>query len=374
MSIIAGALGLDENQSEYTFLNQVDREVVYSTMQETVNTWNQQRDAAERIFVGMTSSEAQKRYVSASTGRLQKMGFDPQGRPYARGASGYWDVAFPLAEFADRIAASRVTMGYMSVADLDRHVQAVLSSDANTTFNLILSALMDGTSYTYQDVRKGSLTIVPLANGDSVVYPPTLGAESGATDNHYLESGYAASAISDTNDPFPTMVDELEEHFGIPTGGSPIIVFINKAQTAIVSTLTDFVPIVVNTVSPGDQTATVVGLPPGTMLPNTARVLGTHADANCYIVRWDRIPANYMLALHMGVDKPLQRRIDPPETGLGSGALQMIVNETKEPFDDVQWSRRVGYAVANRLNGVVMELGTGGTYTTPSGFTASTNY
>lgn len=372
MSLIAGALGLDAEQSELTYLTRTDREAVFSVVNEIVSTWNAQRDAMERIFVGQTTTDVTRRYYLPSTGRLQKMGFDPQGRPIARGASGYWDIAFPLAEFSDRIAASRVTYAYMSVADLDRHVQAVIASDANTTVSLILSAMLSNVSFTYPDVKHGSVTVQSLANNDAVVYPPILGAESGTTENHYLASGYVSASISDTNDPYPTIVDELEEHFGIPTGGSPVIVFINNAQAAVTATLTDFVPVTVNTVVPGDQTALVAGMPPGAYLPNTARVLGTHATANCYIVRWDRIPAGYMIGLHMGVEAPLFRRQDPAATGLGGG-LQMIVNDDKEPFKDMQWSRRTGYAVGNRLNGVVMQL-TAGSYAIPSGYTSSVNY
>lgn len=373
MGIIAGVLGLDAEQSETTYLRTVGTQAVYDEVAKAVGMWNMQRDAIERLFVGSSGPEHTRRYYLPGNGRMQKMGFDPQGRPIARGVGGYWDVGFPLTEFADRIAASRVTYAYLSVADMDRQIAGVIATDANTTVNLILSALFDDQQWTYSDVKHGSTTVVPLANGDSVVYPPTLGTESGATDDHYLASGYVSADISDTNDPFPTMVDELEEHFGIPTGGSPVVVFVNNAQMAVIaSELTDYIPILANTVSPGDQTATVLGLPPDRFLPNTARVMGTHASTGAYIVRWDRIPANYMVAMHTGVAAPIRRRVDPAGTGLSS-ALTMIVNDFKEPFHDMQWNRRVGYAVENRLNCVVMQL-TAGSYSTPTGYTASVNY
>jgi hypothetical protein len=34
-----------------------------------------------------------------------------------------------------------------------------------------------------------------------------------------------------------------------------------------------------------------------------------------------------------------------------------------------EWRTRFGVGVANRLNAVVMELGSGGTYTIPTGYT-----
>jgi hypothetical protein len=76
-----------------------------------------------------------------------------------------------------------------------------------------------------------------------VVYPPVLGSETEATEDHYLESGYASANVSDTNDPYVTVVDDLEHHFGAATGGENIVVFINNAERGVTEDLTDFAPV-----------------------------------------------------------------------------------------------------------------------------------
>jgi hypothetical protein len=60
-------------------------------------------------------------------------------------------------------------------------------------------------------------------------------------------------------------------------------------------------------------------------------------------------------------------RVDPASTGLGQG-LQLVAESDTHPFSASHYSHRFGLGAGNRLNGVVMELGTGGTYSIPSGY------
>ena len=46
----------------------------------------------------------------------------------------------------------------------------------------------------------------------------------------------------------------------------------------------------------------------------------------------------------------------------------MVAQEKKHPIERLTWRHRFGFGVRNRLNGVVMELGTGGTYTIPTAY------
>ncbi len=194
-----------------------------------------------------------------------------------------------------------------------------------------------------------------------MVYPPVLGVQAEATENHLLESGYAASAISDTNNPYVTIRDELEEHFGAPTAGSDIVVFINNAQRAKTEALTNFSEVEDRFVRLGTQTDQTNG-----SLPNVpGRILG-RCDG-VWVVEWRWIPSGWAVGIHLDSPKPLTIRVDPADTGLGSG-LQLVAKEADFPFMTSHWRDRFGVGVGNRLNAVVMEFGTGGTYTAPSGY------
>jgi hypothetical protein len=208
------------------------------------------------------------------------------------------------------------------------------------------------------DERKGSLLIEPLANGDAVVYPPVLGAEAEATEDHYIISGGAT--IVDADDPFPLIVNELEEHFGAATGGENIVVFINNAETALTKALTNVVEVPDRYIRVGDDTDVPAGLPgvPG-------RIIGRHTSG-CWIAEWRWWPADYLFGIHLEEEPPLMERVDEAGTGIAQG-LQLVSRDEMYPLEKATWRWRFGLGVANRLNGVVCEVDTV-SYTIPTGY------
>lgn len=357
MSTIFGHLNVSD--SDRVFRATQGQQVMYDAAVEYINRVNAELNAAMGVFVERTTSDFKFRYKLPGGGHLQRRG--PDGRYGAAKAYGQWDVAFPLEDFGAQIAGNDVDMAYMTVAELDRHLLTVVAQNVNTVRYEILKALLNSAQDTFVDSLQGSLAVEPLANGDAITYPPVLGAEAEATENHYLESNYAASAIDATNNPYVTMRDELEEHFGAPTGGSNIVVFINNAQVAKTVALATFDEVSDRFVQKGVNSDIPIGLPaslPGKII---GRVDGVWA------VEWRFIPANYMLGVHMDVQAPLIRRIDPADTGLGDG-LQLVSEDDAFPFKGSFWRHRFGLGCGNRLNGVVMELGVGGTYTVPTGY------
>jgi hypothetical protein len=356
MANVYGALGLQDTNRVY--LNTLGQDIVWDAVTRLLDEHNADLNAARSIFIERETPDYKLRYLLPGGGRLQKIGQRSQAG--AVKATGSWDVAFPLEEWGAQVAANRVALAYMTTQEFQRHVDTVFAQDINTVRFEILKALFNSSEDTFVDELYGSLLIEPLANGDAVVYPALEGSEDGATDNHYLESGYAASAISDTNNPYLTMRDELAEHFG-NLNGSEIVVFINSAQTAKTTDLTDFDEVDDRFVRVGADSDQVINLPAG--LPG--RVVGR--TNGVWVVEWAWMPANYMLALNISPDapKPLIMRIDAPETGLGTG-LQLVAEGDVHPFYSAHYAHRFGIGAGNRLNGVVMELGSGGTYTIPT--------
>jgi len=357
MSGIYGFLGVSD--TDRVFLSTLGQDVVYDAITALLERYNADLNAAMSIFIERELTDHKLRYKLPGGGRLQRLsGKAPSG---AVRAYGEWDVAFPLEGFGAAITSDRIRYAYMSVQDLDRHIRTVFIQDVNTLRFELLKALLNNTADTFSDEDWGSLTIQPLANGDAVVYPPVLGSESEATDNHYLESGYAASAISDANNPYVTIRDELEEHFGAPTGGSNLVVFINTAQVAKTEDLTDHDAVVDRFIRAGQDTDVPIGLPltcPGKIIGRTNHV---------WVVEWRWIPANYMIGIHLDAPKPIMTRVDPDDTRLPRG-LTLVAEDDDYPLRSSYWEHRFGLGCGNRLNGVVMELGTGGTYTIPSGY------
>lgn len=357
MSGILGALGLSD--TDRSFISTVGQRAVFDAAQQLLEQYNVGLTAAMSAFVERQTEDHKLRYKLPGNGRLQRRGV--QAQPGAVKAYGSWDVAFPLEDFGAQLAADDVTRAYMTVQEFNRHLDTIFIQDTNTVRFEMLKALFNNTARTFVDVDWGSLTVQPLANGDGTTYPPVEGSETEADDTHHLESNYASASISTTNNPLVTLRDELEEHFGGGTaGGSNIAVFCNQAQTAILTGLADFARAKQNFIAEGDNTAIAERL---------ANVPGKNVGYGygVFLNEWRWIPANYLLAIHLDAPKPLMVRNDPAATGLGSG-LQLIGADNITPFEAAFYRHRFGVGVGNRINGAVMELGTGGSYSIPAAY------
>lgn len=364
MSGIFGHLNLSD--TDRVFNATIGQRAIYQAATDYINRVNADVAQAMSVFVGATTGDHKLRYKLPGGGYLQRRASD--GRYGSVKAYGQWDVAFPLEDFGAQIASNDVDRAYMTVAELDRHISTVAAQNANTVRFEMLKAILNNTQDTFVDPLWGSLSVEPLANGDSVTYPPVLGSDTEATDDHYLESGYAASAISDTNNPYATIANELEEHFGAQTGGGNLVCFLNNAQTAKTKALPDFVSVADMGIRYGDDADLAATIPAPLVAPAVSwRVLGRIEGAGVWAVEWRHIPANYIVGVHLDAPAPLMRRIDPADTGLGDG-LQLVATDEQYPFSGSFWRHRFGFGAGNRLNGVVMELGTGGSYSIPSGY------
>ena len=357
MSGIFGALGISDG--DRVFVNTIGQDVVYDAIQELLDEWNADLNAALAVFVERTTDDFKLRYKLPGGGRLQQVSGMAEVAEVAR--YGQWDVAFPLKMFAAGFGGDRVSLAYLTAVELDAHLDTIFAQDLATVRYELLKTILNNAPASFLDVLHGSLTLVPIANGDGVIYPPILGAEVEAVENHFLLSGYISSGISDTNNPFPTIVDELEEHFGAPTGGSSIVTFIANAQKAKVEALTDFEEVGDRFIRPGDDTAIPIGLP--TRLPG--KILGRCSGS--WVVEWRWVPDDYVIGIHMDAPKPVIRRIDPADTGL-SGELNLVQTDEKYPLKKSTWDRRFGLGVGNRLNGVVMQMKVSAPYVIPTGY------
>lgn len=357
MSALFGLLGLDD--TERVFANVVGQQVIYDAVQELVTRYNMELSQMQGVFVEQATENFKERYKLAGGGRMAKMSTEapaPEVKAY-----GGWDVAYPIEQYGAAVGGSRVTMAYMTVQDIDRHIKTVFIKDMNRVRHEILRRLFNNTQRSWADELHGTLLVEPLANGDAVLYPPVIGSEDEAIENHYYHTGYAASGISDTNNPYATIAAELEEHFGKPVGGSNIITWINTTEEAKTRALTDFVEVPDRFVSPGDDTATPFGLPVGT----PGRVIGR--VSGCWVSVWDWIPTLYIMAIHLGAAKPLKIRYDPADTGLNRG-LALITDSEKYPLRESHWEHRFGFGVGNRINGVFLEFDDS-TWDIPTGYT-----
>jgi hypothetical protein len=357
MSAIFGLAQM--NTTEYDFITRADQQLLY----EATNRYIQMQLAdimrVESVFIEMQTEMVKERYQSPGGGRMSRRASGTRGA--AVRAYGGWTVEYPLHDYGEQVASDDVEYAYMTPPEYQRHVDTVLIRYVNERRHQILHRLLDdeaGSTEAFIDRRKGTLAIYPLANGDAVTYPPVIGSDSEATEDHYIETNYAATAISDTNNPYITGREELEEHFGTPTGYGAVAAFINNAEVQETEDLKDFDPVEDNFIRSGSD----VSLPQN--LPNVpGRIVGR--TNGVWVVEWRHIPATYQLFIDLEEPAPLKERVDPADTGLPRG-LAMVSTDEQYPIVSAEWRARFGLGCGNRLNGVVLELNTGGSYTVPA--------
>lgn len=332
-----------------------------SAMNAILARYRAERDEATRLFVADTSVRRSERVATGSIDEGQVLG--PDGRPLETRPVGRVEVAFPWKRIGWAFGGNSETLAAMTVADTQRSVDSITAGNARRHMREINKAFWGNANYTFTEEENyegdtGTLTIRRLANQDGTLYAPTTDSDTEAEDNHYLVSGYAATGISDTNNPFVTLADEIREHFSADTR---IVAFINPAQRAQVQTgITGFVDADIEGIVQG-ATADRAQQLAGVTVPG--EFLGVDGASGVYVYVWHRTPANYINA--HPVDQPAVLRQRIPRLA----ALQGFRLEAEEDHDPM-WKRtyreRFGYAVLNRLNAAVMQLKATGTYDVPT--------
>lgn len=352
MASLYGILGLEEGT--YALINDVGQRMVFDAVNELADRHNADIEAMTRLLVERETTEHTMRYFLPGAGRMQES--TPLSRPGAVKQAESYTVAFEIRDGRDQVAWDDVAAAYATVEQVNLAVKNVMIRHANWVRYHLLRSLFIATSHVFADPINGDLTIQPLANGDAVVYPPVIGAENGATDNHYLAPNYTTSPeISDTNNPFTLIYDELAEHFG----NSNAVALVNPTQFAEVDGMTGFTPV-------GDPfiRAPLVAsaISPGIDVPGEIK----GRVGNVWISEWRWMPENYILGIDLDQPPPLVKRVDKVALG-GRGRLELIAQQTEFPLQESFWRDRRGYGVGNRLSAVVLKVN-GASYTTPAGY------
>lgn len=353
---IYGILGLPDANRTVQNIGQV---VIYDAIQTLLARHNADLQGVLGTFVGSTTSTPEETYAGGGGGMMQES--DRLTRPAAVKAGQRYSVGYPLRDARDQIAGDDITYAYMSLADLQVQIQNIFLRHINWTRFNVLRAMLNNANYTFEDetLSQRLIAVKRLANQDGTIYPPVISmALDGADDNHYIVSGYTSATISNVNNPFVTIRNEIKEHWG----DGNIVVFINSAQQPAVEALSTWVPYTDPMISPALNTVQIVGAAPANV---PGAIIGR--INRCWVSVWDFVPADYMLATDLDADPPLRKRIDAVPVA-GSGNLALIARQTEFPLQEAFWRCRQGFGVSNRLNGVVMQFKAPGAYDIPPGY------
>lgn len=331
---------------------------VYDAVAETTAEYN--RVAEELISNWAVTTEAgQLQYELAGSGTMQPL--DEHGNPLPVMPSGAYQIGLPIQGAGTAWGDNRVTRQLMTVAEVQRATLDALRRDADWLTRHMLAALLDNTTWTYNDKigpdgsgGLGDVTVQPLANGDTVVYG-RKGGLAAATDDHYLAQ---AGAIADAANPYPTIRSELIEHPSNMNGD--VTAYISTSLVTTTQALATFNEVANGRLIYGNG----VTLAMGSEFQDTgvgSAVLGM--VGNVKIVEWPALPAGYIIAKVDG-KRPLAMREYPAES------LKGLFTETHNQDGNhiaYRWLRYAGFGVLDRVSALVYQVGNG-TYQIPSGY------
>ncbi|MDD2921786.1 MAG: hypothetical protein PHQ36_05815 [Anaerolineales bacterium] len=353
---IAGILQIED--SENVLVNTVGQETIYDAIGEYSATLNENLNRIIGLFVEKTTSSHSWKYHMPGNRELQTQG--GMARAGEQKFKVSYDVALPIFQFGDALGGTFIDMAYMSVADVDRQVIEITNAGRRTLRKEILKALFNNADLSYDDIKQGRLIVKSLANGDATEYAPLPGYDALATANHFAVTGYATASIGGadgtTNNPIKTHADTMLARF---PDEYDAIVFIANNMADYVKGLTNFMEVGDPRIVKGGLADRLTNLPGGV----PGKVIGRSDEM--WVSVWPDLPPNYSYSIAPSYEKPLQKRIDPPATGL-PGDLRLIKQSDLFPLEKSEWMWRFGMGVVNRLNGFVLECGAGGTYTVPT--------
>lgn len=347
MSALYGIMGLADVKN--LTVQQLGQRQVFDAVNLLISQYNQDLAEMTAFFVAGTTEEVQITYMMPGGGEMQEA--TEWTRPGAvRPMPGY-PVGFEINDARDQVAWNDVSLAYATVEVVQAAVDNIQIRHTNWVRRKLLRAVLNNVNRTTLDPQFGSVTVKPLANGDTDVY--SMYGAAMATDNHYIASNMAS--ISDANNPFPAYYDEIAEHYG----DSTVVALVHPTQAAQIKAMAGFIEVADSRIRVNEG---VEAIAPSVSVPGT--IIGLLG--NVWISEWRGMIAGYTFVRNMDMPAPLLKRIDrvPLE---GRGELRLVATQTEYPFLESFWRDRHGYGAANRVGAVVGQI-TGAAYVIPPGY------
>ncbi len=294
-------------------------------------------------WLAETTPDRQRRYGSQDTMRMVEL--DEFGAPDAQKLSAGVTVGFPLRMSGIALQWTRSYLLRARTDELAAQVTGTLDADRLATIRDMKRALMISGNYTFDDrlVDGVDLAVKRLVNADSASIPLGPNGESfdATTHTHYVArvSTLAATDIS-------AIIRNVAEHF---SQGDTVLLINQASETAVRGFTSNFTPYVDARIIPAQSAQ--VGRASLSVNNIYDRAIGIFDTAEVQVKPW--VPANYMVAIQRGVEKPLVRRIDP----IAGDGLQLVYEDERHPLRARAWERRQGFGVWNRVAAAVLYTG-----------------
>lgn len=349
-----GFIDLQEIQNRT--LETVNPQVVIDAVNTSLQVHNQEVSMLLDAWVEPTTA-LQERVDQVATIRMQPVTEQGQAKPVA--SNNNYTVAYPLKRFEHAWGHTIESMAKMTIGQIQYQVSEALIADMNTIRENLLMAILDNVSWTYAD-EVTDLTIKPLANSDTDTYVVLGGALE--TADHYNDLN---AVISDSNPIFPTIFNALRNYpANAVNSQNPVISFVPSGLTTAIQSLTALIPPMQSDVI--YNATDVVNKSFDMALMFGDMYLGKYN--NVHIIEWQALPATYTVSWASGAGRFLKMRERENLQGLYQYTHSPDGNRT------LNFYRRVyGFGCFKRTAAYVLQTSSGGSYSVPTGYTASSD-
>jgi hypothetical protein len=340
---------------------------MWDEFQKTIRMWNSQRDALTNLltFNVTTLIEGVRYPIEQDFEEASEFG-EPKGvRLGPSFRMGYdfkwWDLA---------IRYTWMFLAEATQAQLQALNNTALEADNRLMFTRVMRQVFNSTTKV-ADIDGESVNVYPFYNGDTMVPPKWKNTVHTTGHNHYLESGASVVDSGDLDD----MQNHLTHHGYTSIRGYRLVLLVNPQEGETIRAFArdqgdkyDFLPSA--NIGGGlyvPPNGGIIGAPPLANLPGLLSI-GTYGQFT--VVEEDYIPAGYMFAFATGgelnVGNPVGIRQHEQSSLQG---LRLVKGRDNDyPLIDSFYLHGMGTGVRHRGAGVVMEIGSGGTYTIPSDY------
>lgn len=263
---------------------------------------------------------------------------------------------YPFFRGMDSFGFNREAWAKTTPRELEKKYMSVQSKMARWRFRRMFAAFYTNVAWTFKEKGRTDLSVRGLATtGDGSIFMNDNGELT--TAEHYTGQ---AGAISNTADPFAANATILRAH---PANTGVLVSYIPPGLMADTQVLSGFYPYNPNNglIEFGADVDLAVSSI-GNFLGFGNEVLGVVGENVIVLSR--RLPADYVVTIVQGTDKPLVRRVEPEAALQGLQVTPVQVNSNQRKWD---FYIKEGYAVRNPIAMAVRRIGNG-TYAIPSGY------
>jgi hypothetical protein len=352
---------------EYLFSQRITSEMI-PTIQTAIRASYEEHNRNLNAMMNELATRTTEYKLSFALSSGKKMQpLDEHGNPKPTKPVGKYPIAFPIRGVGDAWGDNRISRVKMTVEEANRFTLEALTADAAWLRDQMLATLFTNVEWTFSDEEHDDLTIVPLANGDTITYVRT-GGGAPATADHYLAQ---AAAIADATNPYPTIKSTLSAY---PGNNGPYVAYIASDLVATTRALATFEPVRDGAILYGSDQTTANAIVNQDLAGGNSPAIGWGDELLGYVdgvwaIEKKTLPSTYIIAVARGaVEPPLAMREYPEEE------LQGLFPEFHSPdgnHNEYRSLRYAGFGVRNRVAALVYRIGDAA-YAIPTGYDART--